>query len=269
MDHSRCIKYYVLMASRWTAVLGLILLSGCGGRAHTDGLPPLAAGGGSGAAGAVNQGPVSGGNQGSEGGRAGTSGAGAFGGGSTINTLDDENRAGAAPMVPFPPAIFWQAPGGQWKIGNWFLTSEGVHDVGLSPIEPPRDGSTQARHVSGDGFPAGVVLWLQLDHPRGGLVDLSAYAGLTFWARMASSDRKLDVLLNDGSTDPAPWTGLPPAAYASVAIGSEWQEVTLSFEALGVSEPKATSIDFHVGDGGKSYDLWIDDLSFFCVGPCP
>jgi hypothetical protein len=249
--------------------LSVTLLLGCGGRAQGNGGPQASAGDTSSIAGAPNEAPATGGNQASAGGGVGGAGGGAFGGGSTINTLDDENRAGGAPMAPFPPAIFWQAPGGQWKIGNWFLTSDGVHDVGLSPIEPPREGSTQARHVSGDGFPEGVVLWLQLDHPRGGLVDLSAYAGLTFWARMSSSDRKLDVLLNDGSTAPAPWTALPPGSYASVAIGSVWQQVTLSFEALGVSEPKATSIDFHVGDGGKSYDLWIDDLAFFCVGPCP
>jgi hypothetical protein len=257
------------MAFRWTAALTVTLLLGCGGRARGDGPPNAAAGGPSDIAGAANEAPAAGGDQASAGTGPGSAGGGAFGGGSTINALDDENRADGAPLAPFPGAIFWQVPGGSWKLGNWFLTSDGVQDVGLSPIEPPRDGSTQGRHVSGDGFPAGVVLWLQLDHPVGGSVDLSAYAGLTFWARMSSSDRRLDVLLNDGSTAPAPWTGVPPAPYASVAIGSEWQKVELSFEALGVSAPEATSIDFHVGDGGKSYDLWIDDLSFFCVGPCP
>lgn len=254
------------MASRWTTVLGLILLSGCGGRAHSDGLPPVAVGGGSGAAGAVNQGSVSGGNQGSEGGRAGTSGAGAFGGGSTINAIDDESHASGQPVAPFPAAVFWRSPGGGWKIGNWFWSADGVHDVGLTPIEPPRDGSTDARHIRGSGFPRGVVLWLELDHPNRNVIDLRPYTGLTFWARLSSSSGTLDVLLNEDSRAPAAGTGSP---ILSVAIGNDWQEVTLSFEALGAREARAASIDFHVGDGGESFDLWIDDLAFLCDGICP
>ena len=269
VDHPPCIKYNVPMASRWTAVLGLILLSACGGRAHSDGVPPLSAGGASDAAGAVNQGPASGGHQGSEGGRAGTGGAGAFGGGSTINAIDDESHASGQPVTPFPAAVFWRSPGGGWKIGNWFWSADGVHDVGLSSIEPPRDGSTEARHISGSGFPLGVVLWLELDHPNRYVIDLRSYTGLSFWARLSSSSGTLDVRLNDDSKAPAAAAGAPTTPTVLVGIGKDWQEVTLSFEAFGVREPRAASIDFHVGDGGESFDLWIDELAFLCDGICP
>ena len=268
VDHPRCMKYNIPVAYRWTAVLCFVLLWGCGGRAHSDGLPSLSAGGVSGAAGAVNEGPVSGGNPGSEGGRAGTSGAGAFGGGSIINAIDDESRASGQPVTPFPAAIFWRSPGGGWKIGNWFWSADGVHDVGLSPIEPPRDGSTEARHIRGTGLPLGVVLWLELDHPQRNVIDLRPYTGLTFWARLSSSSGTLEVRLNDDTKTPAAGPGSPPTPSLSMPIGNDWQKVTLSFEAFGVREPKAASIDFHVGNGGESFDLWIDDLAFLCDGIC-
>lgn len=257
------------MASWWAVVLCMVLLSGCGGRAHSDGLLPSSAGGASGAAGAVSQGPVSGGNQGGEGGGAGTSGAGAFAGGATINAIDDESHASGQPVTPFPAAIFWRSPGGGWKIGNWFLSADGVHDVGISRLEPPRDGSTEARHIRGSGFPLGVVLWLELDHPKRNVIDLRSYTGLTFWARLSSSSGTLEVRLNDDSKTPAAGPGSSPTPTLSMAIGNDWQEITLSFEAFGVREPKAASIDFHVGDDGESFDLWIDDLAFLCDGICP
>jgi hypothetical protein len=259
-------KYDVPMV-RWTAVLGVIVLSGCGGRAHGDGLP-LSAGGASAVAGAVSQGPAAG-NEGSEGGRASMGGAGAFGGGSTINVLDDESHASGQPMVPFPGAIFWRSPSGGWTLGNWFWSADGVHDAGLSPIEPPRDGSTQARHISGSGFPSGAVLWLELDHPLRRVIDLRPYTGLTFWARLSSPSGMLAVRVNDDSNAPAAGTVSPPTSTLSVAIGKEWQEVTFAFEAFGVREPRAASIDFYVGEGGESFDLWIDSLAFLCDGTCP
>ncbi len=258
------------MAFRWTAVLGVVLLQGCGGRAQSDGgVPEPPADGPSAIAGAINDGPTAGSNHDGAGGKAG-SGTASAGGGSTINPIDDESHASGAPLAaPSSAAIVWRSPAGGWKIGNWFWSSDRVRDVELSPIEPPRDGSTQARHVSGAGFPSGVVLWLELDHLQRRPVDLSSYAGLTFWTRLSSTSGKLDVLLNDGSTNVTAWGESPPASSLSVAVGGGWQQVTLSFEDFGVPQPQAVSIDFHVGDGGGSFDLWIDDLAFFCAGPCP
>ncbi len=256
------------MAFRWTTVLGVVLLQGCGGRAQSDGgVPEPPADGPSAIAGAINDGSTAGSNHDGAGGKAG-SGTASAGGGSTINPIDDESHASGAPVALGSAAIFWGSPAGGWNLGNWFWSSDRVRDVELSPIEPPRDGSKQARHVSGAGFPSGVVLWFELDHPQRRPVDLSPYAGLTFWTRLSSTSGKLDVLLNDGSTVTA-WGESPPASSLSVAVGGGWQQVTLSFEDFGVPQPQAVSIDFHVGDGGGSFDLWIDDLAFFCAGPCP
>jgi len=262
-------KYHLPMAFRWMAAVGALWLLGCGGRAQGDGASKASAGGEAAVSGTSSTQPTSGGPQGGMNAAAGGAGVGASGGGSTINALDDENSAGDVPVAPYPAAVFWRSPGGSWHIGNWFLTSDRVYDVGLSPVEPPRNGSTQARHIEGEGFASGVVLWLQLDHPEGRRLGLKAYAGLTFWARQSGTDRTVDVLLNDGTKAPGDWTGSPPGPVVSVMVGPEWHEVTLFFDEFGQAEPAASSIDFHVGDGGESFDLWIDDLSFFCDGPCP
>lgn len=250
------------------AVWGLMLL-GCGGRAQAEQHPEPATNGAAAGTAAGNDRPMSaggrgGGDQREEGGDGGSV---AIGGGTTSVVFDDENAANGAPPAPTPSAIFWGSPSLGWKIGNWFSFSDRVRDVGLSPIEPPRDDSQQARHVAGTDATDGL-LWLELNHPQRWAVDLSSYTGLTFWARLSSKSSTLDVLLNDGSVLPSDWLGAPPRSALSIVVGPEWQEVTLPFAAFGEHAPKVVSIDFHVPADGADFDLWIDDLAFLCSGAC-
>lgn len=102
---------------------------------------------------------MSGGTGNVTGGTGGTTQAGAAG----YVTIDNEHADDGRPVPPpsAPGAFFWGSDSAGWRIGNWFLTSDKVHDIGLWPIEPPRAGSTEARRASGQDFASGVVLWVQ------------------------------------------------------------------------------------------------------------
>jgi len=241
-------------------LVGLVLVS-CGGRAERAGSGPGDSQPGSGNAGGT---PGAAGD--SKGAKAG--GGAASSTGSTMDLLDGETPGAPQPPVSVPSAIFWGSDSSGWKIGNWFFTSDRIHDVGLDAIDPPRDGSTKGRHVSGAGFESGAVLWLQLDHPAGRNVDLSAYSGIGFWARLASPSSTFTVALNDGSRpEDSGVEGSAPKI--SLMGGPEWQHYLVPFGVFGVDHPSAMSIDFHVGDGGESFDLWIDDLALLCYDSCP
>ena len=149
------------------------------------------------------------------------------------------------------------------------MTSDGVHDAGLSSIEPPRAGSTQARRASGEGFARGVVLWVELDHPQSRAVDLSAYSGIAFWARLKSATSSVVVSLNDGSHDSGALGGRSTLPSVSLTAGDTWQQFTLPFDAFGLSDLKITTVEFFVGDKGEAFDLWVDDLALTCSGACP
>jgi hypothetical protein len=155
------------------------------------------------------------------------------------------------------------------RISNWFVTSDKVHDAGRWTIDPPRAGSTEARRVSGQGFASGVVLWLQLDHPSGRAVDLSAYSGIEFWARLNSATSAFVVSLNDGSLPSGALADRSTLPSVSMTAGDAWQQVTLPFDAFGLRDLKVTSVEFFVGDKGETFDLWVDDFALTCSGACP
>lgn len=243
---------------QWVAA-GFVLM-GCGGRAsngHPDdaGTPQA---GDMGTAGTGTSNVSSAGNA-----------SGGVSGASTVLLVDDEDANDGRPIGPSSAAFFWGSPVGGWHLGNWFLTSDGVHDVELSPFAPPRDGSAQARHVSGSGFASGVVLWAELDHPFHRPVDLSGYAGISFWARLESKSGVLSVAAENtaGSAVTANGRETLPVV-VSLDVGPAWQQFTLPFDLLFQGEPLAASIDFFVGDGGEAFELWIDDFALLCSGAC-
>lgn len=242
--------------------VGLVLM-GCGGRASGSGQPNEtgAQGGNPGTAGTGASNVSAAGGLGSASG--GASGAG------TVLLVDDEVASDGRPGVPSSAAFFWGSPRAGWRLGNWFLTSDGVYDVELSPFAPARDGSMQARRVSGSGFASGVVLWAELDHPLHRPVDLSAYSGITFWARLESKSGVLAVAAENepGRAVMAEGRDTLPVV-VSLDVGPDWQQFTLPFDELFQGEPQAASIDFFAGAGGEAFELWIDDLAFLCTGAC-
>lgn len=207
---------------------------------------------------------------------------------SQFQLLDDMDHAdGSFPAVPpGSSSFFWQA-GASGGLGNWFVSSPNrttLADASIEAITPPRGDSQKACHVSGDNLERGTDLWVQLDHPSNRPVDLSAYAGIAFWARLDSPSGRLIVAINDQrgnsffdaavNTSPWPWR-------ARQLASSEWERVVLLFDDFapgvepGNSAPRALdtsaviSIDFVAGSGGEPFDLWIDDLMLLCRGNCP
>ena len=257
------------------AVLLVVAVAGCGGRAEQGG---AVAGSPAGQTPDGTGGEIGGahGGLGDNGGAISTEAGGSAGtvvptDDPTINVIDEERPGAGRPTTPdaAPSAFFWGSAAGGWLIGNWGLVFDGGYrDVALSMIAPPRAGSTEARHVSGAASMSGAVLGAQLDHLRQTAVDLSRYSGLSFWVRLTSQSSRLKVVLNDGSRPLNVLSEAPGAPSVALVAGPTWQKVTLPFGTFMVTRPAVASIDFRVGEDGEAWDLWIDDLAFLCVGAC-
>jgi hypothetical protein len=193
----------------------------------------------------------------------------------TIDLGDGDSADDGRPVVPgdITAGFFWGGCGDAgWRIGNWFVTSDRQRDAFPRSIEPPRDGSTSARGATGADFAAGVVLWVELDHPWNSAVSLAGCSGMNLWARLESPSGRLVVALNDGTRGSGALDGRLALPSKTLEIGPDWQEVELPFDSFPIQAVSAdalslASIEFFVGEGGESFDLWIDDLVLVCSCP--
>jgi hypothetical protein len=168
------------------------------------------------------------------------------------------------------PSFFWGSPDGGIRIGNWFVVGAdaAVHDAVIDDVDPPRGDSTLACHVQGTAFADAVDLYAQLDHPSSRPVDLSAYSGLAFWARLNPPTAKLVVALNVEGPALLSEDSVTGLVSGSFPVTADWQRFELPFtDAARTSS--VVSIDFVVLGGGEALDLWIDELSLLCAGACP
>jgi hypothetical protein len=191
-----------------------------------------------------------------------------------VDLGDGEHPDDGRPVIPTDSTggFFWRACGETgWRLGNWFVTSDQTHDAFLREIDPPREGSTQARGATGSSFAEGAVLWVQLDHPSNRALSLSSCSALSFWARLESPSDRLVVALNDGSLGSGLLSGRWTLPSRTLNVGPDWQNFVLPFESFGDlgADTSVASIELFVGDGGESFDLWIDDLSLMCASDCP
>jgi hypothetical protein len=220
------------------------------------------------------------------GGVAGNSSGGATTGGSAtagaapvprpVDLGDGDHADDGRPTIPAgisTGGFFW---GGcddfGWRLGNWFVTSDRQRDAFSREIDPPREASTQAHGVTGADFPAGVALWVQLDHPSGQPVKLSGCSAVSFWARFESPSGQVVVALNDGSRGSGLLDGQAVLPSRTLGVGPDWKELVLPFESfpgLAADDLSLASVEFFVGEGGEKFDLWIDDLAFVCSDGCP
>lgn len=161
------------------------------------------------------------------------------------------------------------ASGFLWSkaIGNWFTYAEGGRIQGDSvriEIDPPRDENHYAYWAGGDS--AVLDLSAQLMHPQAYEVDLSAYAGVSFWARGTGTDLRVNLAVNaislfsDSRASEAP--------QKQIALTDEWQRFDVTFEELG-SGTSISTIDFLIDGSAGAFDFWVDDLSLICNGSCP
>ncbi|HKY36603.1 MAG TPA: hypothetical protein VJN18_11725 [Polyangiaceae bacterium] len=258
-----------------------LMAAGCGGastRVHGDDTSDAGAssGGTMAPGGAGIGGARSGGDAGSPRG-GGTARGGAAEAPQPVALGDGDSAGDGRPVVPSPSAggFFWGGCGDAgWRLGNWFLTSDRQRDAFPRTIDPPRDTSTSARGATGTDFAAGVVLWVQLDHPSNRPVSLAGCSGMAFWARLESPSGQVVVALNDGSRGSGLLDGRAALPSRTLAVGPDWQELKLPFESFPIEGLSAdglsvASIEFFVGHGGESFDLWIDDLFLVCSSACP
>jgi len=185
---------------------------------------------------------------------------------STTEVIDDGDHPNDHPALPPNTSAFWW---GGSHLGNWFVDAPAPNayrrDALRADISPPRDESVWAFRLQDSGRERGVDLWAQLDHPLGRAVDLGAYGGIAFWARLSGATQRLVVGMNPGvSYFEAP--GEVPSV--ELAVSSEWQRFELEFEQFGIDGHAIASFDFIVGEGGGDVDLWIDDLSLRCRSAC-
>jgi hypothetical protein len=167
------------------------------------------------------------------------------------------------------PSFFWGSSDKGYRIGNWFVVGANgtVHDAMIDALDPPRGDSTLACHVNGAAFADAVDLYAQLDHPSSRPVDLNAYSGLAFWARLSPPTAKLVVALNIEGAALLSEESVSGLVSASFPAAQNWQHFELPFvDASRTSS--VVSIDFVVLGGGDAVDLWIDELSLLCRGAC-
>ncbi|GEM_PF-3016546 len=179
--------------------------------------------------------------------------------------LDDVDHAGSGyPQVPAGSSgFFWR--GG---LANWFVTpAEGRQSDAKADETGTSTGQEagKAYHVSGDGQSLGVDLWVELDHPSRRPVDLSAYSGISFRARLIGAASSLAVAFSANGQYFARGAFAP-----AVTTSGEWQTITLPFaNVVDLDSSAISSIDFIVTSGGAPFDLWVDDLALRCRGKCP
>jgi len=226
---------------------------GSGGAASGSG--PGGGSGGALSAAGTGAGPAGGGTQGEAGGE----------GASTI-AIDNVEETDGEPEPPAGSsgAFFWL-----YGLGNWFVMAPApnpyVHDAQAEELIPPRGDSTKAYRVQDEGRVSGVDLYAQLNHPQGRPMDLSAFAGISFWAKLDGSEQ-IKVGVNPGVSYFDAMSEVPTHA---LAVSSEWRQFSLRFDELGADVHGVVSFDFIVGEGGDKFDFWLDDLGMFCDGPCP
>lgn len=182
------------------------------------------------------------------------------------------------------------------RIGNWYPYGDGTAtpSFGIAAITPGKRGpnSTYAVHTSGSGFMIwGSGIGADLNNSGTGTsnkvpYDASAYRGITFWARSATT-MTVTAVIPDGNTDaagsrgtnpsPTPCTVVPDGVCdhhwtAGISLTPAWKRYTVLFAEL-VLEPggfpvptapdpsRMVSVQFRV-TAGNTYDFWIDDVAF-------
>jgi len=175
--------------------------------------------------------------------------------------------------------------GGTWWSAKDALGSVFTHPTGsLLPSEGGAD-SAKAMHVSGKTVTGsndawGIEIGANFINARGGLYDASKYAGLRFKAKATGPTQTVRVNLGDVNTHAD--TGVCTTCWnhfrKDFPLHETWQTYTMRFADLtqrdgwGAPRPanlfasKLVTVSFAL-DGGKEFDVWIDDIEFLVCAP--
>jgi hypothetical protein len=109
--------------------------------------------------------------------------------------------------------------------------------------------------------------------------DASKYAGIAFWAKVGpNSTPKVRLKVPDMTTDPQ--GGVCTECFndfgADLSLTPEWKFYIFPFKAMKqmpgwgaprkphIAEGKLYGVQFQVNVPSANYDVWVDDLTFFC-----
>jgi hypothetical protein len=235
----------------------LLSVVACGGSAVVD-MPTLGSENKAGAGGAFGGAPPD--NQSLNAGV-----GGALGGAPPDNQIQVVDDVGD-PGGPYPQApgsaFFWR-----YGLGNWFVSgSDGsFRDASVDDVIPPRGSRQKAYHAMQTKPGVAVDLFAQLHHPQGDGVDLTAYAGVSFWARLDSPSGQLTVAFGANGQ----FSKLASVPQEVVPISGDWTQFLVRFADLDLDRTSVSSIDFVLGSSSEPLGLWVDDLGFSCQGNCP
>ena len=245
--------------------------SGAGGSTATGGTSPGGApghGGTIGAGGTAGVSSGSGGLIGTGGAPTGSGGESGSGGVAGCGTLIDDFEANTGYICR-----------DNGRVGHWFSYSDAnstLFPVGTpslpSPLDVPRGTSQRALHTYGTSVQYAGIGCLINDVPSV-TYNASAYAGIRFYIMGTAGAPKLYVQTRAteattyGGTCPlptlscsangAPIAGIQPTTWTLVSV--PFSSLSGGYAPFNVAD--VWSIEFQPGAG--TFDLWIDDLSFF------
>jgi hypothetical protein len=183
------------------------------------------------------------------------------------------------------------------RVGYWFTVNDatdgGVQSPSLSMfgLSPGGYNTPYSAHLSGQGFSTwGIYMGFTLNKALQGVrktYDASAYAGISFWAKLGSTDnctppsacRLVHLAISTLDTDSQ--GGVCTTACSDhfgywQTLTTNWQKYTILFNQLaqdgwGVPGPAqglkfdathAYEVQFQVKPAGPVFDFWIDSVAF-------
>jgi endoglucanase len=170
--------------------------------------------------------------------------------------------------------------------GYWWKSQDEFSQIGPANLKSQKggaDGTGRALHVVGStGSETGA--WgvnVGANFSTQGLYDASKYAGIRFMAK-AGKDSVTGVRLKIGDVNTHPDNGVCKDCWnhfgKDIYLTHDWKEYKVMFwelkQAEGWGDPRPPSIvpnklyniDFTVGPGAKSFDIWFDDIAFLECG---
>jgi hypothetical protein len=181
---------------------------------------------------------------------------------------------------------------GDGRVGAWFTYVDTSSTSAISPagngvlpqtLSSPRGSSYRAMHMQGYySTYAGIACWLYRSSTSSipSTYNASAYTGIRFWAMGNGNGGSFNVVGQMASTESTTYGGTCTAStcsgnyYALSGLSSTtWKEYSVPFSYLtgGTVTPftpsSTWSFEFQFYSktslAGATFDLWIDDLSFY------
>jgi endoglucanase len=170
----------------------------------------------------------------------------------------------------------------QGRGGYWYTsidaTGSTMEPAGTFKMgQPGHAGSKHAAHMQGKMGTTGDSFWASIgfgfmDPPAP--YDASRYTGISFWAKGPAHIR---LKVPDAYTAPA--GGHCQDCYndfgIEIALTSNWERYSIPFAALAqqpnwgdpraeVTSSELFAVQWQFGTQGRAFDIWIDDVAFFC-----